>query len=116
MDPNFIDNHQLLDLKKTYIMAVGDDIMSNVEKYKEIVKLAPVLDSPNLKDLPDITDNLAVLRKDILEQKQSSDFIEESLILAMQRYGEIQKNIMESLIKMNLRIDELESKVKAVKK
>lgn len=97
-------------------MTVGDEILSNVESYKEIEKLAPVLDSPNLRNIPDITDNLTALRKDIMEQKQSSEFIEESLILAMQRYSEIQKNLMESLIKMNLRIDDLESKVKSVKK
>lgn len=56
------------------------------------------------------------MNEDLASSQQQNELIEESLMLAMQRYSEIQNNIRESLRLMNERIDGMENRIKNAKK
>jgi len=48
--------------------------------------------------------------------QQQNDLIEESLMLSMQRYSEIQSNLRDSLQQLDDRLDKFEDKVEGIKK
>jgi dynactin-3 len=116
LDPGFVDDKQSVKTKEAYINTVANDLASNFEMLQKIKGLEPTLGAEYFRNIPDVTDQLKNMNEDLSSCKQQNELIEESLILAMQRYSEIQNNIRESLRLMNERIDSMESRIKNAKK
>jgi dynactin 3 len=116
LDPTYVDERQNIKAKEVYINTVANDIAGNFDALNQIKSLEATLGAEYFRNIPDVTDKLAAMNEVAAEYKQKSDLFEESLMLAMQRYSEIQNNIKDSLQSMNDRIDQIEAKVKKTKK
>lgn len=116
LDPAFMDEKQSVKAKEAYINTVANDLASNFEMLQKIKALEPTLGAEYFRSIPDVTDQLKNMNEDLTNCKQQNDLIEESLVLAMQRYSEIQNNIRESLRLMNERIDGIENRIKNSKR
>lgn len=116
LDPAFIDEKQDIKAKEVYINTIAPELAANFESLDEIKKLESTLGAEYFRSIPDVTEKLKTMNEISLEQGQRNDLLEESLVLAMQRYCEIQAGIKESLNGMNDRLDRLEDKMKQKKK
>uniref|UniRef100_A0A1B0CMK9 Putative dynactin 3 p24 subunit isoform a n=1 Tax=Lutzomyia longipalpis TaxID=7200 RepID=A0A1B0CMK9_LUTLO len=116
LDPNFLDDKQDVKAQEVYINTIATELAGNFEMLEKIKSLEPTLGAEYFSNIPDATGKLKELSNATSEQKDQSEMIEQSIILAIQRYSEIQAGIKESLKKMNDRIDELEQRLTKKKK
>ncbi|XP_055853959.1 uncharacterized protein LOC129917806 [Episyrphus balteatus] len=115
LDPNFLEETQQTKAKEVYVNAVAPEIATTFKQLEEIKSLEKTLGAEYFRNIPDKTDELKELTKNNTEFKQQTEFIEESLILAMKRYGELQQGLVESLAAMNKRLDHIEEKLQKKK-
>ncbi|XP_055923505.1 uncharacterized protein LOC129953963 [Eupeodes corollae] len=115
LDPNYLEETQQVKAKEVYVNAVAPEIATSFKQLSEIKALEKTLGAEYFRNIPDKTDELKELTKNNTEYKQQTELIEESLILAMKRYGELQQGLVESLAAMNKRLDTLEEKLQKKK-
>lgn len=116
MDPDFLNDQQDLKTKEVYINTVANELASSFETLKEIKQLEPALGAEYFRNIPEVTDQIKEMNESLSTCQQQNDLIEESLMLAMQRYSEIQSGLRDSLQKMNERLDKFEERVENAKK
>lgn len=116
LDPEFLNDQQSLKTKEVYVNTVANDLASSFETLQKIKQLEPALSAEYFRNIPDVTEKVKVMNDDLSTCQQQNDLIEESLMLAMQRYSEIQTGLRESLQKMNERLDQFEDRVVNAKK
>lgn len=112
LDPSYLDNRQETKAKEVYINTVATDLAASFEILEKIKQLEPTLGAEYFRNIPDVTDKIRHMNNAAAEQVQENDLIEQSLILAMQRYSDIQAGIRDSLTAMNDRIDAIEGRLK----
>lgn len=116
LDPEFLNDQQTLKTKEVYVNTIANDLASSFEMLQKIKSLEPTLGAEYFKNIPDVTEKVKEMNEDLSTCQQQNDLIEESLMLAMQRYSQIHSGLRESLQKMNERLDNLEKAVIAKKK
>ncbi|XP_055609918.1 uncharacterized protein LOC129756895 [Uranotaenia lowii] len=116
LDPAYLDEKQDIKAKETYINTVANDLAGTFETLQKIKALEPTLGAEYFRNLPDVSDQLKTMTGSMAEQKQANELLEESLVIAMQRYSEIQTGIKDSLKAMTDRLDSLEERLKERKK
>uniref|UniRef100_A0A2M4C1B8 Uncharacterized protein n=1 Tax=Anopheles marajoara TaxID=58244 RepID=A0A2M4C1B8_9DIPT len=116
LDPAFIEEKQDIKAKEMYINTIANDLAGTFETLQKIKTLEPTLGAEYFRNLPDVSDQLKTMTTTMAEQKQANELLEESLVIAMQRYGEIQAGIKESLKGMTDRLDQLEERLAQKKK
>uniref|UniRef100_A0A2M4AUX1 Uncharacterized protein n=2 Tax=Anopheles triannulatus TaxID=58253 RepID=A0A2M4AUX1_9DIPT len=116
LDPAFIEEKQDIKAKEMYINTIANDLAGTFETLQKIKTLEPTLGAEYFRNLPDVSDQLKTMNTAMAEQKQANELLEESLVIAMQRYGEIQAGIKESLKGMTDRLDQLEERLAQKKK
>lgn len=112
LDPAYLDERQETKAKEVYINTVATDLAASFEILDKIKLLEPTLGAEYFRNIPDVTDKIRHMNNAASEQVQENDLIEQSLILAMQRYADIQEGIRDSLAGMNDRIDAIEGRLK----
>lgn len=116
LDPEFLNDQQNLKTKEVYVNTVANDLASSFEALQKIKNLEPTLGAEYFRNIPDVTEKVKEMNEDLSTCQQQNELIEESLMLAMQRYSEIQSGLRESLQKMNERLDQFEDRVISAKK
>ncbi|EDW31640.1 GL10853 [Drosophila persimilis] len=117
LDPNFLDEHQQVRSKEVYLNAVAPELHTQAEQLERIKQLEPALGAEYFRSIPsECLDQLKQVTQNNGEYAQQSELIEESLILAMKRYGEIQEGLLTSLDAMSARLDQVEQRMDQKKK
>lgn len=116
LDPSYLDERQDAKAKEVYVNTIATDLASSFEILDRIKQLEPTLGAEYFRNIPDVTDKMRHMNNAASEQMQENDLIEQSLILAMQRYSDIQAGIKDSLAAMNERIDAIEDRLKPKRK
>lgn len=116
LDPEFLNDQQTLKTKEVYVNTVANDLASSFEALQKIKTLEPTLGAEYFRNIPDVTEQVKEMNENLSTCQQQNDLVEESLMLAMQRYSEIQTGLRESLQKMNERLDKFEDRVVSAKK
>ncbi|XP_022226088.2 uncharacterized protein LOC111076562 [Drosophila obscura] len=117
LDPNFLDEHQQVRSKEVYLNAVAPELHTQAEQLERIKQLEPALGAEYFRSIPsECLDQLKQVTQNNGEYAQQSELIEESLILAMKRYGEIQEGLLTSLDAMSERLDQVEQRLEQKKK
>lgn len=116
LDPSYLDERQDAKAKEVYVNTIATDLASSFEILDKIKQLEPTLGAEYFRNIPDVTDKMRHMNNAASEQMQENDLIEQSLILAMQRYSDIQAGIKDSLAAMNERIDAIEDRLKPKRK
>ncbi|XP_053696081.1 uncharacterized protein LOC128743510 [Sabethes cyaneus] len=116
LDPSYLDEKQDIRAKEIYINTIANDLAGSFETLQKIKTLEPTLGAEYFRNLPDVSDQLKKMTASTAEQKQANDLLEESLVIAMQRYSEIQSGIKDSLRAMNDRLDAIEERLAERKK
>ncbi|XP_058818475.1 uncharacterized protein LOC131681600 [Topomyia yanbarensis] len=116
LDPSYLDEEQDIRAKEIYINTIANDLAGTFETLQKIKALEPTLGAEYFRNLPDVSEQLKTMTEKTAEQKQANDLLEESLVIAMQRYSEIQTGIKDSLRAMNDRLDRLEERLLERKK
>jgi dynactin 3 len=116
LDPEFLNDQQNLKTKEVYVNTVANELASSFEALQKIKALEPTLGAEYFRNIPDVTEQVKEMNENLSTCQQQNDLIEESLMLAMQRYSEIQSGLRESLQKMNERLDKFEDRVESAKK
>lgn len=117
LDPNFLEENQQVRAKEVYLNAVGHELHTQFQQLEKIRELEPTLGAEYFRNIPgECVDKLKNINQDNGEFAQQAELIEESLILAMKRYGEIQTGLLESLNMMNKRLEAVEEKMQLKKK
>ncbi|XP_039970889.1 uncharacterized protein LOC126750773 [Bactrocera neohumeralis] len=112
LDPNFLEENQQVRSKEVYLNAIAPDLHSQFEQLDRVKQLEPTLGAEYFRSIPgECTENLKQHSEDNTEFAHQAELIEESLILAMKRYGEIQTGLLESLGSMNKRLEAIEEKM-----
>lgn len=115
LDPSFLEKQQNIKSKEVYVNAVASELATTFKQLSDIKDLEKTLGAEYFRNIPDKTDELKELTKNNSEYKQQTELLEESLILAMKRYGELQQRLVESLAAMNKRLDTLEDRLQKKK-
>lgn len=108
LDPSYLDEKQDIRTKEIYINTIANDLAGTFETLQKVKALEPTLGAEYFRNLPDVSDQLKTMTTVTTEQKQANDLLEESLVIAMQRYSEIQTGIKDALRAMNDRLDSIE--------
>ncbi|EDW73705.1 uncharacterized protein Dwil_GK19603 [Drosophila willistoni] len=117
LDPNFLEEQQQVRSKEVYLNAVAPDLHLQAEQLERIKKLEPALGAEYFRSIPsECLDQLKQITANNGEYAQQSELIEESLILAMKRYGEIQAGLLKSLDAMSERLEQVEQRMEQKKK
>lgn len=116
LDPSYLDERQEAKAKEVYVNTIATDLASSLEILDKIKTLEPTLGAEYFRNIPDVADKIRHMNNTASEQVQENDLIEQSLILAMQRYSDIQAGIKDSLAAMNDRIDAIEDRLKVKRK
>lgn len=116
LDPEFLNDQQNLKTKEVYVNTVANDLASSFETLQKIKTLEPTLGAEYFRNIPEVTEQVKEMNETLSTCQQQNDLIEESLMLAMQRYSEIQTGLRESLQKMTERLDNFEDRVASAKK
>lgn len=117
LDPHFLEENQQVRAKEVYLNAVGHELHTQFQQLEKIKELEPTLGAEYFRNIPgECVDKLKNINQDNGEFAQQAELIEESLILAMKRYGEIQTGLLESLNVMNKRLEAVEEKMRIKKK
>ncbi|XP_036346354.1 uncharacterized protein LOC118755639 [Rhagoletis pomonella] len=117
LDPNFLEENQQVRSKEVYLNAVAPDLHAQFDQLDRVKQLEPTLGAEYFRSIPgECTEKLKQHSQDNAEFAQQAELIEESLILAMKRYGEIQTGLLESLGVMNKRLEAIEEKMEQKKR
>lgn len=116
LDPDFLNGQQNLKVKEVYVNTIANELATSFETLQKIKQLEPTLGAEYFRNIPDKTDEIKKMNDGLSTAQQQNDLLEESLMIAMQRYSEIQEGLRESLQKMNERLDKFEEKVANAKK
>lgn len=116
LDPEFLNDQQSLKTKEVYVNTVANDLASSFEALQKIKQLEPTLGAEYFRNIPDVTDKVKEMNETLSTHQQQNELVEESLMIAMQRYSEIQTGLREALQKMNERLDTFEDRVAGAKK
>lgn len=117
LDPHFLEENQQVKAKEVYLTAVAHDLHSQFQQLERIKELEPTLGAEYFRNIPgEGVDKLKQVNEDNKEFAQQAELIEESLILAMKRYGEIQMSLVDSLDNMSKRLEAVEEKIQQRKK
>ncbi|ALC41868.1 l-2-06496 [Drosophila busckii] len=112
LDPNFLEEQQQVRSKEVYLNAVAPELHVQSEQLERIKQLEPALGAEYFRSIPsECLDKLKQITENNGEYAQQSELIEESLILAMKRYGEIQAGLLTSLDAMSARLDQVEQRM-----
>lgn len=111
LDPAYLDEQQQTKAKEVYVNTVATDLAATFEQLEQIKKLEPALGAEYFRAIPDASGKLGEMTEATAELTQRNDLLEESLTIALQRYDEVQTGINRSLLELNQRIDQLESKL-----
>ncbi|GBP16675.1 hypothetical protein EVAR_69849_1 [Eumeta japonica] len=111
------EENQHVRAKEVYVNAVGHELHTQFQQLDKIKELEPTLGAEYFRNIPgECVEKLKQICQDNGELAQQAEFIEESLILAMKRYGEIQTDLLTSLNTMNKRLETVEEKLHQKKK
>lgn len=102
--------------KEVYVNTIAPELAENFELLDEIKKLEPALGAEYFCSIPNVGDKLKAMSEITHDQGTNNDLLEESLIIALQRYSEIQDKITDSLKGLNDRLDKIEERIQNVKK
>lgn len=116
LDPDYLNDQQSIKMKETYINTVANDLATNFEMLQKIKSLESTLGAEYFSNIPDVSTKVRDMNEELSTSQQQNDLIEESLMLSMQRYSEIQANLRDSLQQLNNRLDKFEEKVEDIKK
>lgn len=116
LDPDFLNGQQNLKVKEVYVNTIANELATSFETLQKIKQLEPTLGAEYFRNIPDKTDEIKKMNDGLSTAQQQNELLEESLMIAMQRYSEIQEGLRESLQKMNERLDKFEEKVENAKK
>lgn len=116
LDPDYLNDQQSLKTKEAYINTVANDLATNFETLQKIKSLEPTLGAEYFRGIPDVSSKLRDMNETLSTSQQQNEIIEESLMLSMQRYAEIQTNLREELQKLSNRLDNFEDRVASAKK
>ncbi|CRK86611.1 CLUMA_CG000448, isoform A [Clunio marinus] len=116
LDPEFLNDQQNLKTKEVYINTVANDLATSFESLQKIKSLEPTLGAEYFRNIPDVTEKIKEMNENLSTCQQQNDIIEESLMIAMQRYSEIQSDLRDKLQKMNERLDNFQDRVEQAKK
>ncbi|XP_011189633.1 uncharacterized protein LOC105216708 [Zeugodacus cucurbitae] len=117
LDPNFLEENQQVRSKEVYLNAIAPDLHAQFEQLDRVKQLEPTLGAEYFRSIPgECTEKLKQHSQDNTEFAHQAELIEESLILAMKRYGEIQTGLLESLGTMNKRLEAIEEKMEQKKR
>lgn len=116
LDPEFLNDQQNLKTKEVYVNTVANELASSFEALQKIKALEPTLGAEYFRNIPDVTEQVKEMNENLSTCQQQNDLVEESLMLAMERYSEIQSGLRDSLQKMNERLDKFEDRVASAKK
>uniref|UniRef100_A0A182VZR6 Uncharacterized protein n=1 Tax=Anopheles minimus TaxID=112268 RepID=A0A182VZR6_9DIPT len=116
LDPAYLEEKQDIKAKEMYINTIANDLAGTFETLQKIKSLEPTLGAEYFRNLPDVSEQLKTMTTTAADQKQANELLEESLVIAMQRYSEIQSGIKDSLKAMTDRLDQLEDRLAQKKK
>nr|CAL26841.1 CG9893 [Drosophila melanogaster] len=117
LDPNFLEEHQQVRSKEVYLQAVAPELHTQAEQLERIKQLEPALGAEYFRSIPaGCLEQLKGITQNNGEYAQQSELIEESLVLAMKRYGEIQAGLLSSLDAMSERLDQVEERMEQRKR
>lgn len=116
LDPEYLNDQQSIKTKEAYINTVANDLASNFEMLQKIKSLETTLGAEYFRNIPDVSEKVRDMNEQLSTSQQQNEIIEESLILSMQRYSEIQSNLRDTLQQLNDRIDKFEERVENAKK
>ncbi|KAH8234106.1 hypothetical protein KR038_001763 [Drosophila bunnanda] len=117
LDPNFLEEQQQVRSKEVYLHAVAPELSTQAEQLERIKQLEPALGAEYFRSIPsECLDQLKQITQNNGEYAQQSELIEESLVLAMKRYGEIQAGLLSSLDAMSERLDQVEQRMEEKKR
>lgn len=116
LDPAYLEEKQDIKAKEMYINTIANDLAGTFETLQKIKSLEPTLGAEYFRNVPDVSEQLSAMTKTAGEQKLANELLEESLVIAMQRYSEIQSGIKDSLKAMTDRLDQLEERLVQKKK
>ncbi|XP_037953585.1 uncharacterized protein LOC119683795 [Teleopsis dalmanni] len=112
LDPNFLEENQQVRSREVYLNAIAPDLKDQFQQLDLIKQLESTLGAEYFRNIPgECTEKLKQISQDNTEFAQQSELIEDSLISAMKRYGEIQTGLLESLDAMNRRLEVVEEKL-----
>lgn len=112
LDSNFLEEQQQVRSKEVYLNAVAPELYAQSEQLERIKQLEPALGAEYFRSIPnECLDKLKQITENNGEYAQQSELIEESLILAMKRYGEIQAGLLSSLDSMSERLYQVEQRL-----
>lgn len=116
LDPEFLNDQQNLKTKEVYVNTVANELASSFEALQKIKTLEPTLGAEYFRNIPDVTEKVKEMNQNLSTSQQQNELIEESLMIAMTRYSEIQTGLRESLQKMNERLENFEDRLVSAKK
>lgn len=117
LDPNFLEENQQVRSKEVYLNAIAPDLHAQFEQLDHVKQLESTLGAEYFRSIPgECTEKLKQHSQDNTEFAHQAELIEESLILAMKRYGEIQTGLLDSLGTMNKRLEAIEVKMEQKKR
>jgi dynactin-3 len=116
LDPDYVNDQQSIKTKEAYINTVANDLAANFEMLQKIKELEPTLGAEYFANIPNVSEKIRDMSEGLSTSQQQNDLIEESLMLSMQRYSEIQNNLRDSLQQLNDRLDKFEDRVANAKK
>lgn len=116
LDPSFLDAKQDLKAKEVYVNTIAPELAESFENLEKIKQLESTLGAEYFRTMPDVTEKLKEMNDTTVELSQKNDLLEESLLLAMQRYDEIQNGLKDALRVMTDRIEQLETRLTEKKK
>ncbi|XP_055640783.1 uncharacterized protein LOC129778117 isoform X2 [Toxorhynchites rutilus septentrionalis] len=111
LDPSYLEEKQDIRAKEIYINTIANDLAGTFETLQKIKTLEPTLGAEYFRNLPDVSEQLKTMTATTVEQRNANELLEESLVIAMQRYSEIQAGIKGSLKAMTDRLDKLEERL-----
>lgn len=116
LDPEYLNDQQSLKCKEAYINTVANELAASFETLQKIKSLEPTLGAEYFCNIPDVSGKVKDMKENLSTSQQQNEIIEESLMLSMQRYAEIQNNLRDELQKLTDRLDKFEERVESAKK
>lgn len=116
LDPEYLSDQQSFKCKEAYINTVANELAGSFETLQKIKSLEPTLGAEYFCNIPDVSGKIKDMKENLSTSQQQNEIIEESLMLSMQRYAEIQNNLRDELQKLTDRLDKFEERVESAKK
>lgn len=116
LDPEFLNDQQSIKSKEAYINTIANELASSFETLHKIKSLEPTLGAEYFTNIPDVSEKVKEMNENLSTSQQQNEIMEESLMLSMQRYAEIQNGLRDELEKLTDRLDKFEERVESAKK